>query len=197
MNKEILITKQVEDLSNEISSLSAMEADFFPVDRIFLEQYVPEIDSVDYLEFILFNIEKVNPTYVTQLFLCLPELWIKITYDDFDILIDNFSNSFSYYTLILFTYKYLEIDILDLIVNKSIVKGYYTNVKEYLILQGNVIIKTDEERYDLEFNEGKDFLLYDTSKWSYIKQKLLTDSRIKEAKQDYNYLKARISELIS
>ncbi len=148
------------------------------------------------MEFIFFNIEKVNPTYVNQLFICLPELWKKINYNDFGMLLENFSNSFSYYALINFSYKYLEIDILDLIVNKSIVKGFYPEVKEYLLLQGNVIIKTDDEQNDLEFNEGKEFFKYNQNNWDYIKQRLLTDKRIKEAKQDYQYLKKRIYTLV-
>ena len=49
--------------------------------------------------------KRVNPTYTNILFLCLPELWEKIGVDDLVAMLENVTNTFSYYVIIEFTYK--------------------------------------------------------------------------------------------
>jgi len=139
----------------------------------------------------------VNPTYTKFLFICLPEVWENIDIDDLLQMMNSFSNPFSYYTLIEFTYKYLEIDILQLIIERAKKSGFYQAIREYLQNQWNVIIKSEDERLVLEEGVEKDYFHYDKDQWNYFKQKLLLDNRVKPVLQDYfelgNYIKTLVS----
>ncbi|MFZ4928938.1 hypothetical protein [Chryseobacterium sp. Mn2064] len=114
--KKIDVALYVKELSDSLSNNKKIEElKYYPIDRFYIEKhnYLQKILSVSYLEFLFYNFEKVNSTYSVQLFVCLPELWEKITYSDILNLIGSFTNSFSFYTLIEYTYKYLNIDLLD------------------------------------------------------------------------------------
>lgn len=116
---QLIIDDSVITLSQILFKDSILNVEhYFPIDRFFIEEkeYLEKILSVDYLQFIFYNFEIVNPTYSVQLFLCLPELWKKITYSDIYKLIENFTNSFSFYSFIQYTYKYLEVDLFDEII---------------------------------------------------------------------------------
>jgi hypothetical protein len=190
------INSEIIKLSDEIAMRSVAESECFPIDRLFLNQYINQILLVDRNQFILYNINRVNPTYTRILFLCLPELWEQIELDEIDEIADNFTNAFSFYTLIEFTYRYLEIDILERIIDKSIVKGFYSEVKKYLLLQWDIIIKSEDEIQDLTNGFERDYYQYDVERWLYIKQRFLLDNRIQPAIQEYNYVKNRVNKLI-
>ena len=123
MNK-IIATKKIKELADKLSSDSSKNVkQYFPIDRFFIDEnnYLEKIKNVEKLEFIFYNLENINPKYTIQLFVCLPELWENIKYEDIISLVENFTNSFSFYSLIGFTYKYLEIDLLDeIFLNQSI-----------------------------------------------------------------------------
>ena len=101
----IIVSNAVKNLSDNIAVRSLDEADYFPIDRLFLNQFIEQIVSLDEIEFLFYNIEQVNPTYVNLLFLCLPEIWERITGDDIELMIKSFTNYFSYFYLIEFTFK--------------------------------------------------------------------------------------------
>jgi len=123
-------------------------------------------------------------------------VWEDINIDDLEYILENLSNTFSYYTLIEFTYKYLEIDILQLIVDQAKKAGVYEDIKQYLQNQWNVIVQTEWERIDLEEGVEKEYFHYDPNQWNYIKQKLLLDKRVKPALTDYNGLEDYIKSII-
>ncbi|MGN6494672.1 MAG: hypothetical protein ACTHLE_21960 [Agriterribacter sp.] len=157
------------------------EASCFPVDRYFLEPYMEDILAIDRDDFILCNLERKSNTYTIQLLLCLPELWEDVSTDDIIDWVKQFTNIFSYYTLIEFTYKYVEINIIDLILsNKEI--DISNNIKLDIIdylknSQYPNLVKCESDYFFFEEN------LYGIGldAWAYIKQKLLLDNRIKSA----------------
>lgn len=154
--KKIEVTKEVQELSDRLAVDSFKNViHYFPIDRFFIEEngYLDEILSVNYLEFLFFNLENINPTYTVQLFLCLPELWEKVTYKDFIKFIENFTSSFSFYSLIEYTYKYLEIDLLEeIFYNQNIHMKFKKDCASYF---PNIIatLYIDEHDY-FEFEEN-------------------------------------------
>jgi hypothetical protein len=122
--RKIEINSEVKELSHKLSVDSFQNVvHYFPIDRFFIEEngYLEKILSVNYLEFLFCNLENVNTTYTVQLFVCLPELWEKVTRQDIIVLIESFTNSFSFYSFISYTYKYLKIDLLDeIFYNKNV-----------------------------------------------------------------------------
>jgi hypothetical protein len=191
----INVSEEVKSLSHQIAVKAIKEAEYFPIDRDFLKPYLNKIFSLNSVEFIFHNIERVNPTYTNILFLCLPELWEEIGVDDWVEMLENVTNTFSYYVIIEFTYKYLEIDILNLIFAQAKKDGNYEQVRQYLQLQWNVIIKSEYQREDLEQGIEKEFYQYDSNRWNYIKQKLLLDHRTKPTLSDYGELENYIKSL--
>ncbi|MFT4015811.1 MAG: hypothetical protein QM668_02510 [Agriterribacter sp.] len=186
MNKRIL------DFCDLLQRKASIEASCFPVDRYFLNPYLNDILSIDSREFLFCNLERGSNTYTTQLLLCLPELWEDLLIDDIIDIIKRFTNIFSYYTLIQFTYKYIEINIIDLILSKK-----ETDISSEIRL--NIIDYLKSSQYlNLVKNEGDYFFfeedLYGVTlePWVYIKQKLLLDGRVKPAFKDvqnvYNYV---------
>lgn len=170
------------------------ESHIFPVDREFLAKYLDEIMSFDSLDFLYYNMEMVNDTYVNQLLVCLPELWSNISIDDLIEICKLFTNVYSYLTLIKFTYKYVEIDILKIILEiareKSI--SYFEQIKEYLRNQWNVLVKSESDFEDFE----NSFLNIDYEEWRYIKQRLLIDKRVKPALLSFSETKLYIYKIL-
>nr|WP_314499223.1 hypothetical protein [uncultured Chryseobacterium sp.] len=155
MNK-IIIGDYVKDLSKNIVNESRIKnMHYSPIDRFFIEEngYLEKILSVNYLEFLLYNFEQINPTYTIQLFLCVPEIWEKVNFKDINTLIENFTNSFSFYSLIGFTYKYLEIDLLDeIFYNKNVNISFKKNCSKYF---PNILATLYMDEYDyFEFKEN-------------------------------------------
>lgn len=180
-----MIDNKVKELSDYISYHSVREAACFPVDRYFLEPYVKQILELNTRSFLLYNFEKIDTLYPPLLMLCLPDLWSKVTVDDIFFLIENFTNPFFFYSLILFTYKYLEIDILPWIFELEIVPaGIRDEIKKFLSNQYPNLIRWDEDM----FWDNEDILGIKISDWEYLKQKFLLDERAKEAKRSIEEL---------
>lgn len=186
------MNRAVIEFCNLLQQKAFQEANCFPVDRYFLDSYLNDILAIDSREFILCNLERDNNTYTVQLFLCLPEVWEDVSIDDIIEMVKKFTNIFSYYTLIEFTYKYIEINIVDLILNNKEI-----SVSNEIRL--DIISYLKNSQYpNLVKNEG-DYFFFDEDlygvkleEWSYIKQKLLLDNRVKPAFKDiqdvYNYV---------
>ena len=186
------ISTQAKKLAELLWKKSGREARFYPVDRPFLEQYIDQIKAVNPKEFICFYLVSYPSLYSTQLFVCLPELWEELSVDDLLNIIESFDSEQSFYSLILFTYKFLQINILHLILEspnvsdlkKQKIKGFLKSQYPNLILQ-------EEELED--FEQGG--LGAHLNNWVYPRQKLLTDERVKPAKQVLVELKAEVENL--
>ncbi|GGZ35320.1 hypothetical protein GCM10007049_30930 [Echinicola pacifica] len=180
---------EIEALSDKIVYRAIREALNAPIDRFFLEKYLHEILELDSEKFLLYNLENVNNTYSVRLLACLPELWENIGFEEMKKLIDSFTNVFSFYAFVQFTYKYLQVDIFEMIYeNENVKLSFKKEISEYLINQcANLIM--DEDDY-FEFEEGQ--IGVNFQEWNYIKQKLLLDSRIKPATKSLNELYIRL-----
>jgi len=152
----ISIKEEIIDLSNQLSVDSVKNVThYFPIDRFFIEEngYLDKILAVNHLEFIFYNFENVNPTYSVQLFVCLPELWEQITYENIKVLLENFSNSFSFYSFIEYTYKYLEIDLFDEIMhNKNIDNKIKKDCIHFFISTLGSLYMDEDDYLDFEEN---------------------------------------------
>lgn len=154
--RKIEITKEVKELSHQLSVDSINNVQhYFPIDRFFIEEngYLEKILSVDYLEFLLCNLEKIDNLYPVQLFVCLPELWKKVTHKDIIDLIENFTSPFPFYSLIKYTYAYIEIDLFDEIIsNDKINISYKKDCVNFFIKTLATLYLDDYEYFELEKN---------------------------------------------
>lgn len=159
-----IIDKKVKELSDEIAVNSFKKVEYyFPIDRFFLEkyEYINKISSVDSLQFLYHNFERVNNTYTVQLMYCLPELWKEITYENLTFLINHFTNSFSYYAFIKFTYKYLKIDLLDdIFLNENVDRkikldclSYFKEIAQLFYIDEDDIIASEENLIGIKIDE--------------------------------------------
>ncbi|SEH45551.1 hypothetical protein [Chryseobacterium culicis] len=164
--KKINITSQVKELSDSLFNDRKTEnLRYYPIDKFYIlaHNYLEKILSVNHLEFIFYNLEMINETYTVQLLLCLPELWENVTYNDMITLIENFTNSFSFYVLMEFTHKYLEIDLMDeIFYNKNVdlkfkkdcIK-YFPNIIASLYMNEFDYIELEENLYGVNIEQIK------------------------------------------
>ena len=155
MNK-INIKSHVKELSDSLFNDRKIEKlRYYPMDKFYIldNNYLEKILSVNHLEFLFYNLEMVNETYTVQLLLCLPELWENVTYNDMITLIENFTNSFSFYTLIEFTHRYLEIDLMDeIFYNKNVDLKFKKDCASYF---RNIIATLYMDEFDyMDFKEN-------------------------------------------
>lgn len=176
-NKKIIVEEKTKDLVNKLSSHSLKSVEhYFPIDRFFIEEYhyLEKIQKVDKLEFIFYNLENNSTTFTIQLFICLPELWEKIEYDDLLLLMENFTSSFSFYSLIGFTYKYLEIDLLDeIFLSKNIDKkfkkdclNYFSKILTTFYMDENDLLDFNNNVFGIEKN-----------RWDLVKKKIHNNNK--------------------
>lgn len=186
------ISKHTRILANELWEKAGVEARFYPVDRPFLERHLEQVKTVDPVEFISYNLTTYPSLYSSQLLFCLPELWQELTTTDILELIESLRTEQALYTLILFTYKYLKVDILQLILDQpnidSLVKE---QIKNFLKAQFYHLILQEEEIEDLAADE----LGTSLTDWLYVRQKLLTYEGLKPAKQNLADLKSELERL--
>ena len=181
----------------DLSENSQEKSAYHPVDRAFLEPYIPQILSYDLKDFVYYNIEMTSDLYATQLFLCLPEVWEEMGVDDILELCCKLSEPIFFYTVIKFTYKYLEIDMLEQILSdvlKNRPPEYLAYILAVLKDQYSVLIKSEYEIEDYcsDPNWGVDL-----DRWLYIKQRMLLDKRVKPALLDVTELKKYLDSLIA
>ena len=186
------ISKPVQELSDFIAFKAKNEAEYYPVDRNFLNSYLEDILNTDHLQFIVYNFENANNTYTVQLMACLPEIWEKVSVDELITIINSFTNVFSFYGLILFTYKYIEIDIIPLLLSLSTISiETKRDLKKYLLNQYPNLLKQENDFFLLEEGVmGKDFEIF-----QYLKQRFLIDDRIGAAKLNLAELEAYVNTL--
>lgn len=187
-----MIDDRIKQLSDYISYHSAREAACFPIDRYFLEPYINEILGFNKIDYILYNFEKGSITYSKVLMLCLPDLWEHVTVDDLILIINRFTNDFSYYAMLVFTSAYLEIDLLPLILSlDSVSSERRIVIKKFLLSQYPNLIRSEE---DIFWNH-EEILGIHIGDWEYNKQKFLLDTRILPAKRSMDELREYIYSL--
>lgn len=138
------------ELSKEIFVYARENAVFLPIDRKSVLPFLDRIMDLDRVEFIFYQMELVNQTYTVQFFACLLEVWEDITIEDIENLVNNFSNIHSFYTLIEFTHKYLEIDILPIIQLSDKYEGIKRDIQSYLTNQYACLIKDESDYEDID-----------------------------------------------
>jgi hypothetical protein len=176
--------KKVIDLSEMLFERAKVQAECFPVDRYFLQQYLDQILSINRNEFLFYNLERDRNTYTVQLFLCLPELWEDISIDEILDFTKRFTNIFSFYTLIEITHRFIEINIIELLIHcTDISKHVRKNIVSYIKSSFFPNLIKSEGDF-LFFREG----LYgvDVDAFVYTKQRLLLDKRVKPAVTSIN-----------
>lgn len=188
----ITIENKVKEFSDMLVLEAARNAECFPIDRYFLNPYLEKILSMNRNAFLIYNLERLNNNYSVQLLLCLPELWKDITVKDLIEIVSNFTNSFSYYALILFTYKYIEINIIEIIFRLDILdSSIKTDIKIFLKTQYPNLLKTQGEIYVIDEN----LIGVKNEEWMYIKQILLCDKRIEPALSSIDELQEYVNKL--
>lgn len=185
---KLITSNSVRILCEEILKRSPDESDYFPIDRRFLEPYLARINQEDEREFIYFNLENATRGYAIQLLVCLPEVWERADMDDIEEILASLTRTFGYFILVEFSYKYLEIDILPLILNYAKNSGKHAEISDYLRRQWNILIKSEEEQDELEHGHEAEAFGYERDRWIYIKQKLLVDDRARPAVYNYEYI---------
>jgi hypothetical protein len=185
------VDNKVKELSHLIAFKSNTEAVYFPIDRAFLKNYIRDILTVNKSDFLLCNLERGEITYSVMLLACLPELWEDIDTDDIVNIINKFTNQFSYYALVQFSYKFLEIDLIDLIMKmKTISPEIKSDLKRFLESQYPNLIK-----YENDFFLFQENIFPGLGSWVYIKQRLLLDKRIQPALQYLDELNQYVENL--
>ena len=185
----------IHDYVRSLADKAQEESAIFPVDRKFLERHLDEITSIDPTKFLYYNLEMVNDTYVNQLLVCLPEVWRDITVDDLINICKCFTNIHSYFTLIKFTYKYVEINIIEIVLHIVHKKDgdYLSQIIDYLKNQWNVLVKSESDLEDFE----NGFIDVNYNEWKYIKQRFLIDPRVLPAFPNLDEMKIYIARLIN
>ncbi len=186
------ISDQTKKLAEQLWQRSSQEARFYPVDRPFLEPYLDQIKAVDPAGFVSHNLTAYSGLFATQLLTCLPELWEELSVDDILKIIESFHSEQPFYSFILFTYKYLQVDMLHLILESPNVSDLKKQkIKGFLKVQYPNLILQEDELEDFEENS----LGIHLDDWVYARQKLLMDERVKPAKQALVDLKAEVESL--
>ncbi|PUZ22865.1 hypothetical protein DCC81_20815 [Chitinophaga parva] len=194
MGNNFILNKAVKQYVTNLAVNAQENAILFPVDRDFLLPHLNEIESLQLESFLYYNFELVNDTYVNELFVCLPEVWARVDIDMLLLIAEKFTNVHSYFSLIKFTYKYIEIDIIRLVMKIAQVKNidYLREIIAYLERQWNVLIKTELDREELINGvSGVSFI-----KWQQIKWKFLEDERVQPAQLILGDVKQSIFSVI-
>jgi hypothetical protein len=188
----ITVDKKIREFSDFLAKTALLEAECYPIDRYFLKPYIESILQMDRNSFLLYNLEKVNNNYSIQLLLCLPELWQNITVDDIVEILYNFTNIFSFYALITFTYKYIEVNIIELILNLNKLNPTIKfEIKDFLGTQYPNLVKSEGEIFTID----ESLIGVSTDDWMYIKQILLCNKKLKPAFTSLKELKAYIETI--
>ena len=188
-----MIGQEIIEISDFLAIKSPNESAFHPINRDFLKPYLQQIFNLDRNSFLLYNIESTSALYSDYLMLSLPELWEDITVNDLIEIINNFKNTLSYCGLISFAYKFVEVNIMKLVLElPSLTKETRKEIRSYIENQYNTFLKSETDFFF--FEEGAIGVTND--EWMYIKQKLLLDNRVEPALQNLedleNYVQSEI-----
>lgn len=164
----------IKEFSDFLLLSARHEAEYHPIDRFYIEKYINKIKQFEKRSFLLQNFT-YGLLYSVQLMICLPDIWREVTMNDVNWLLRKFRKEDAYYSLILFMYKYIEIDIVEYIFKGEIVSDLMKqNIKSFFLNQYFNLYKNE---YEITiFEEG--LIGIDGKDWEYVKQVFLLDSRI-------------------
>lgn len=184
---------EIGAFSDYLEEQAARVSECFPVDRYFLKEYLDQIFTFDKKEFIFSNLERGSNTYTVQLFLCLPELWDEIELNDLLEMTKRFTNIFSFYTLIEFTHKYLEINIIESLLKLSSIS---LEVKQNIVnyLQGSWFPNLIKSEGDFLFFRENIYGV-ELSRLAAAKEHFLLDRRIKSANTSLEEMRTYVKEI--
>lgn len=188
--------KDVTEYSIFLMEKAEKEASVFPTDRAFLNLHLQDILKIHPFDFVFCNLELGSILYSNQLFVCLPEVWQQISIEDLIQMCEEFENIQSYFSLIKFTYKYIEIDIIEEVLKCNKVRNSnftFGQILDYIKNQWNVLLKTESDYED--FRDG--FIDVDYDEWMYLKQKYLINKLVKPALLNYQEMEVYAAHLIS
>jgi hypothetical protein len=176
------------------------KAAYYPIDRYYLENtgYLKKVLEFDSQLVVFCTLDLGNDLISEQFFLCIPELWEGIVVEDLLEMVNCFSNPFAVFSLIKFTHKVLEINIIEAVfeeIKKANQVDLCEQVKLYLLNQYNVLIQpkyTQQEIHEEEKLLGASFDV-----WRYQKQRLLLSSIASPAILDYGDLKEYVDSLFN
>jgi hypothetical protein len=171
------MNSNIKNLSDEICKRSFKESSYHPIDRYFIDSYyIDNILNSNHIDFIIYNLESTPNLYSEQLLLCLPEIWKDMTREKIQFILESLNNSFSFYSFLRFSYKYVEIDLLDeVLLNKKI----KLNIKKDICSYFKNIVSTFYKDEDDYFDFDEKLIGVELEDWKIIKLKLLIDNRIK------------------
>lgn len=178
---------KIQQLSDEMCKHSSKESNYYPIDRYFINKFY--IDNIlkenNYIDFIIYNLESTPNLYSEQLLLCLPEIWEDFTIEKIRIILERLTSSFSFYSFLRFTYKYIEIDLFEeIFLNKKIDMVFKKNIYSYFKNIVSTLYKDEDDFFD--FNEK--LIGVELEQWEQVKIKLLSDKRIKPISMTINEL---------
>lgn len=188
----------VIEVSRTIWEGSEKEAEYFPIDRHFVEKHLDEILALPADQFILYNAHQFPEIYTGHLFLCLPELWEKISTADLLIIADKIENNIARYTFIKFLATYLEVDIASYFLSSpEISNNEKSDIIGYLKLYWGLFFDEAHEGNEDDNKERLNYFKFDYAHWQKLKQKFTENTLIKalpsEKKPFYDYIYKIIS----
>jgi len=185
--KTMIRNKSVKVYSENLLDRAMKESFFFPVDRKFILENISQILSFDRREFLCVNLEFESDLYVCQLMRCLPELWLDIGVDIVLSVSDLFNNEYAYFNLFKFSYRYLEIDIAEALLDRANQNGkigFYKRALENIRTMSGSMTKHEGDVED--FEDGT--IDIDIRVWANIVNDFLRDSRVRLAVADSQYV---------
>jgi len=177
-------------------SVQAKRSEIHPISRNLINFYLPDILNADPEKFVYYNIKWGSDLYCTYLFACLPEVWVKINMERLLDLSDEFTSPLSYYTLIKFTYKYIEIDIIKMILERKKLsgnRGLTDAILNFLERQWNLLVKSEADLED--FEDGTVDVKYDD--WMDVKHRFVHLFNIPEGYTTAFEVRQYITDLLS
>lgn len=187
-----MISEEIKDLSDFLISHAPEQSEFHPIDRKYLDRFIDKIFEVRKDDFIVYNLEFANITYTNYLFACLPELWQDITISDVVNISRKFTTAYSYFGLIHFMYKYIEVDSINLYFNfLSGVRSIDDEVKNYIKSQYPHFVKDESDYFYLDANAYG----ININQWLYVKQRMLIDKRLRPAVKSVDVLRNYVESL--
>ena len=175
--------KCIEKMSIEIWKGATTGSLYYPVDRMYLQNFIHGLSKIDNVDFIIFNLNNFPALYSTQLLYCLPELWLNFDDTDLHSVLEGLTDNQSMFSFIILTYKLISVDIFGFIKSKQLY-----NDDLFIMLKNqsqNLLINEDEQG---DFEE----IGVPVEDWIYIRQLLLIIQYVIPASNNMETINERI-----
>ncbi len=189
------MNKKIEQVIVDIWQMSS-RARCQPVDRYSVFPLLSAINKFNHVEKLTFIVEASNyynnKNFFPRLMTCLPEVWEDISYEDVLQMISQVKGNVSLMSIVEFFYKYLEIDIFDIVLHdehlsieqKKHLISYYADRFSFLLRDDNV-----DKRWYSEKIMG-----ITLEPMMLLKERFLKDHRFVEALTDPTEMKPYFAE---